>query len=63
MGQSQKVFEADTQLFCFSAVMSVEGATAAGGSEVDGFAEGGGQVGFSERLGHRLQEKDEEKGV
>lgn len=63
MGQSQKVFEADTQLFCFSAVMSAEGATAAGGSEVDGFAEGGGQVGFSERLGHRLQEKDEEKGV
>lgn len=47
----------------FSAVVSVEGATAAGGSEVDGFAEGGGQVGFSERLWHRLQEEDNEKDV
>lgn len=58
-GQSQKVVVADTQL---SAVMSTEGATAAGTSEVDGFAKGGGQVGFSERLGHRLQEKGQKNG-
>lgn len=35
---------------CFSSVMYSEGATAAGGSEVDGFAERSGQVGFSEGL-------------
>ncbi len=41
--------------------MYTEGATAAGGSEVDGFAEGSSQVCFSEGLGHRLQEEEEEK--
>lgn len=41
--------------------MYTEGATAAGGSEVDGFAEGGGQVCFSEGLRHRLQEEEEEE--
>ena len=39
---------------CSSSVTDAEGATAAGRSEVDGFAEGGGQVGFSEGLRHRL---------
>ena len=37
-----------TQLPVSPPFMYTEGATAAGGSEVDGFAEGGGQVGFSE---------------
>lgn len=42
---------------CFSSVIYTEGATAAGASEVDGFAEGGGQVRFSEGLRHRLREE------
>ena len=46
---------------CFSSVMYTEGATAAGRSEVDGFAEGGGQVCFSEGLRHRLEEEEEEE--
>lgn len=33
----------------------------AGGSEVDGFSEGGGQVCFSEGLRHRLEEEEEQK--
>lgn len=49
-------FNADT-VFSFSSVMFTEGATAAGRSEVDGFAEGGGEVCFSEGLRHRLQER------
>lgn len=48
---------------CFSSVMYTEGATAAGGSEVDGFAEGSGQVCFSEGLRHRLQDEDDEQRV
>lgn len=49
-------FDADP-VFHFSSVMYTEGATAAGRSEVDGFAEGGGQVCFSKGLRHRLQEE------
>lgn len=53
-------FNADT-VFCFSSVMYTEGATAAGRSEVDGFAEGGGQVCFSEGLRHRLQDEQQKE--
>lgn len=45
--------QTQTQLFpSFSSVIFIytEGATAAGGSKVDGFAKGGGQVCFSEGL-------------
>lgn len=53
-------FNADT-VFCLSSVMFTEGATAAGRSEVDGFAEGGGEVCFSEGLWHRLQDDEQKK--
>lgn len=42
-------------------VMYTEGAAGTGQSEVDGFAEGGGQVRFPEGLRHRLEEEEEEE--
>lgn len=52
--------QTQTQLFpSFSSVIFIytEGATAAGGSKVDGFAKGGGQVCFSEGLWHCLWDR------
>lgn len=46
---------------CFSSGMYTDDATLAGRSEVDGFAEGGGKVCFSERLRHSLQEDKQRK--
>jgi len=40
--------------------MYTEGAAGTGQSEVDGFAEGGGQVRFPEGLRPRLEEEEEE---
>lgn len=54
-------FDADTQLPVSPPLCTLK-RRQAGGSEVDGFTKGGGQVCFSEGLRHRLDEEGKESG-